>query len=162
MARAGVNLSWGEFEKRFPKQAAEIRERDARKRDPAPAVGRSHFAAKPTQAEWIDGSVVTFPSKTEARVAARLVLEVKAQRVEDQRRGWPATRIFRQVRIPLLSIDPRRGGTPYVLTVDFVIQYGGGSRRYIDAKTKRKSPEWARGRAAAQAELGISIEETDR
>lgn len=126
-SRRGRNMTWEEFKQLFPAQAKAIEEQDAlKKRAPAPPGPRQPFAAKPTQAAWIDDSIVTFPSKTEARVAERLVAEVRAQRVEDQRRGWPATRIYRQVRIPLLSIDPRRGGTPYVLTVDFVIQYGGG------------------------------------
>lgn len=106
--------------------------------------------AKPTQVRWPDGKLVTLPSKTEARVAERLIAETQAR----------GERLYRQVRLPLLSIAPREGGTPFYVTVDFAI-VGSGGTRYIDAKTARKSPEWARGKAAAAAS-GYQIEECER
>ncbi len=164
-----ARMSWDDFKRRFPAQAARVEEEDALKKGGAtsllPSTGKAHYNAKPTQAEWVNGHLLTFPSKTEARVADRLVREVRTLWAQEQAIA-PArkrlTRIYRQVRVPLLSIDSDDRGIPYTLCVDFMIVYADGRRRYIDAKTKRKNREWARGRAAAQAELGITIEETDQ
>ena len=116
---------------------------------PAAAAGKPWSAAKPTTVTWTDGTPVTLPSKTEARVARRLIEEAKAA----------GARLYRQVRVPLLSIASRPKGTPFYLTVDFALVLPDGRRRYIDAKSSRRSPEWARGRAAAEAWLGQKIEE---
>lgn len=164
----GFHMSFDEFKRKFPEEAEKLSQ------GKAPAKPFSN--AKPTQATWITGQLVTFASKMEANVAMRLVRDVRLaneeqKRVNEERRrsglaDLPMARIYRQVRIPLFSIAPRDDasgkGTPYYLSVDFVIVNTDGSRRYIDAKSKYKSSDWARGRAAAQAELGITVEETER
>lgn len=160
----GFRMSMDEFRRRFPKEAAELDRREASRSRGATSPlassdarqSRTPFNAKPTQAVWVDGTVVNFPSKTEARVAERLVREHLAT---------PGSRLYRQVPVPLLSIEHRRDATghgiPYKLTVDFVFVRPDGTERWVDAKTRRKNREWARGRAAAEAWLGQPIEEVD-
>jgi len=114
-----------------------------------PAGTPTWSAAKPTQRRWFDGEVVTFPSKMEARVYDRLEREVRAA---------PGSRLYRQVPLPLLSIDGNVRGVPYVLRVDFALVAPGRPVRYIEAKGPRRSREWARGAAAARA-AGFQIEE---
>ncbi|HXT31401.1 MAG TPA: hypothetical protein VN716_19015 [Vicinamibacterales bacterium] len=149
-ARGAPHWSIDELRRVAPDVAARL-ERSPSTAPPA-AQGRPWSAAKPTQVIWTDGQVVTLPSKTEARVALRLLEEARVAKA----------RLYRQVRVPLLSIAPRRGGAPLVLTVDFALVYPDGRKRYIDAKTRRTSPEWARGRAAAEAWLQQKIEEAAR
>lgn len=85
----------------------------------------------------------------------------------------PGARLLRQVPLVLFSIDGDRRGVPFRLTVDFAIVtpcprteacrlLPGCAHhvRYVEAKTRRKSREWARGAAAARA-AGYQIEETD-
>lgn len=118
---------------------------------PMVAVAKGPWsAAEPTVIPWIKG-MRRFASKTEARVAARLLMEARATK----------SLIFCQVRIPLLSLTPRDVGTPASFTCDFVLVGPDGRERWIDAKTARKSPEWLRGKLAAQKWLGQEIEETD-
>lgn len=143
------NWTLDELGRIAPDIALTIAAKMGRKFDPKRG---SFSAAKKTDVAWNDGTVVTCASKTEARVARRLLLEARAANA----------RIYRNVHVALLSIAPRAGGIALTLTVDFVLRYPDGRKRYIDAKTKRKSREWARGKAAAEAELGIKIEETDR
>jgi len=109
---------------------------------------RSWSAAQSTRIPWLHGKLRTFDSKTEARVAARLLAELP-----------PGATIFCQVSVPLLSIAPREGGTPFYISIDFFVVEANGRFRAIDAKTRRKSREWARGRAAAERWLGCRIEE---
>ena len=114
---------------------------------------RAWCAAKPTEVMWPTGEVVTFPSKTEARVAERLLEEAKKT----------GDRVYRQVRIPLLSGAAGKKGVPLYLTVDFAV-VSGGVVRLIDAKTKRRGREWCRGKAMADAMPGwsVKVEEVDR
>ena len=76
-----------------------------------------------------------------AFVAERLLEECRAS----------GARLYRQVRIPLLSGAPGEKGVPLYLTVDFAVVYLDGSVRYVDAKTKRKGREWTRGKSLAEA-----------
>ena len=117
-----------------------------------PAARSGWSAATPRDVRWSTGRVVRLPSKTEARVAERLLAEVAAT---------PGARLYRQVPLWLPSIAPNDRGVPYVLRVDFAVVVPGAAPRYVEAKTKRRSREWARGVAAARA-AGYAIEETDR
>jgi len=163
------NMTWAEFKKLRPQQAAQIEAEDAARKagkhlpeQQLPAKG-GWKPATPTHVMWIDGTVVKLPSKTEARVAERLIAEVRMLRELDAKWKRPLTRLYRQCRISLMTIDPRPGGCPTYLTVDFCIVHTDGRKQYVDAKPKKwKSPEWFRGKLAAQAELGIKIEEVDR
>jgi len=116
--------------------------------------GRSHYNAKPTEVEWPSGEVIRFPSKTEACVARRLLEEVSRT---------PGARLYRQVRIPLLSGAPDERGRPLPITVDFAVVHEGRVR-LIDAKTKKRNREWRRGRSLAGAIPGwvVEIEEVER
>lgn len=154
MGKPGAGVTWTLEELR--RKAPLSYEDFMRTRGAAPEqqLKKTWSAAKPTSALWIDGSLVTFSSKLEARVATKLVEEALATKA----------RLYRQVRLPLLSIDPdsAKAGTPYYLTVDFVLVRPSGEVRWIDAKSRRKSREWARGKAAADAFLravGVHIEE---
>jgi hypothetical protein len=161
MAKSGgARMTMDEFQKRFPKQAQQLRDQDARKLAGAtsllpiparPAAGKPFRLAKPTDVFWPTGKVVTLPSKTEARVAERLIKKAREA----------GARIYRQVRVPLLSIAPNAKGVPFYLCIDFVIIYDDNREEWIDAKTKTKNREWMRGRAAAEAWLGCTIEECD-
>lgn len=92
-----------------------------------------------------------FASKMEARVAARLKLEL-----------LPGEKLFYQVRLPLLGVTPTDAGIPLYLTVDFAIVNASGLWRLIEAKTKRVSRDWNRGKRACEATYGVTIEETDQ
>lgn len=77
----------------------------------------------------------------------------------------PGAVLLRQVRMPLLSIAPDNLGRPLYLTVDFAIIDESGPDacdiRWVEAKGKRRSRDWARGKAAFEATWG-KIEEVDR
>lgn len=88
-----------------------------------------------------------FPSKMEARVYQRLVREYPSPNV-----------IYRQVRLPLLSIAPESQGRPAYITIDFVVKQADQSLVYIDAKGGRVSRDWKRGRLAFEAQYGPLIE----
>ena len=92
------------------------------------------------------------PSKMEARVCGRLGSECRRD----------GTVLYRQVRLPLLSIAPKENGVPMSACIDFAIVRGGKLLRLIDAKGSRVSREWKRGAAAVQAAWGVKIEEVDR
>lgn len=114
---------------------------------------RAWSAAKPTSRPWPGSNdTVTFPSKCEARVFDRLAAEVAAT---------PGARLYRQVPLWLHTISPNGRGVPYVLRVDFAVVVPGSAPRFVEAKTRRKSREWARGAAAARA-AGYAIVEVDR
>lgn len=111
-------------------------------------LGLGHRTAIPTE---VDG--IRFPSKTEARVYARLRREAIAE----------GARLYRQVRFPLLSIAPNDKGVPLSISIDFALVYSDGRVRLIDAKAKKwKSRDWERGRRAAEACYGVAIEMTDK
>jgi len=93
------------------------------------------------------------PSKVEARVCKRLSAECEAD----------GTTLFRNVRLPLLSLGPQDTGTPLYITIDFGIVAGGKLSRLIDAKPKRrKSRDWLRGKRACESAWGLKVEEVDR
>jgi hypothetical protein len=148
--RTGLNWSIEELAAVAPKLAEDLVGHAVK---PAPQRrGRSHYSAKPQDVVWSDGTIVRCASKAEARVAQRLLLEARATKA----------RLYRNVHVPLLSIAPEPGGVAFSLTVDFVLRYADGRTRYIDAKSGKRSRDWNRGRAAAEAELGTRIEEVDR
>jgi len=159
-----------DLRKYSPEQAAQFEAAEAARKSGAKYVPQPEVITKggwvpatPTHVMWIDGAVRKLSSKTEARVAERLISQVKAMRVADAAAKRPLTKLFRQWRIPLGNLDPRPGGCPDYLTVDFCIIHTDGRKQFIDAKPKKwKSAEWFRGKLAAQAETGIPIEETDR
>lgn len=165
--RSGMHMTLEELRAVRPELAAQIDAEDAARRAgkkyvPEVAQKGGWRPATPTHVMWIDGKVVKLPSKTEARVAERLIREVQAMRATDTAAKRPLTRLYRQVHVPLMTIDPKPGGCPTCLTVDFCIVHTDGRKQYIDAKPKKwKSAEWFRGKLAAQAELGIKIEEVD-
>jgi hypothetical protein len=121
---------------------------------PAPAAPKKWSAADPTEVLWPSGEVVKLPSRTEARVAERLIEEA----------AKTGARLYRQVRIPLLSGAAGAKGIPCYLTVDFAVVAGDGTVRYIDAKSDRKGREWVRGTSLAGAlpVEWLRVEETDR
>lgn len=121
---------------------------------PPPPAKQAWSAAEPTEALWPSGEIVTFPSKTEAAVARRLLEEC----------ALTGDRLYRQVRIPLLSGAPGPKGVPLYLTVDFAVVSADGRVRYLDAKTKRKGREWVRGKSMAEAlpVEWLRLEEADR
>jgi len=111
--------------------------------------GKSKWNAKPTK---VDG--IRFDSKVEAHVYERLV------------RQYGKSRVYRQVRFPLLSIAPDSRRRPLYMTVDFVVKlqrFGIDAiddMEVIDAKSgKRRSREWARGKAAFESTYGVQIME---
>lgn len=111
-------------------------------------LGRGHRTAQPTM---LDG--IKFPSKTQARVYARLKVEAQAD----------GARIYREARFPLLNLAPDERGLPSYLTVDFVLLYPDGTLRLIDAKAKRwKSAEWRRGKLAFEGFYGLKVEERSK
>ena len=106
------------------------------------------------RATVVDG--IRFPSMMEARVYSRLRLLAKAE----------GATLFRQVRFPLFNLAPEEGSLlPHNISIDFVLVYPDGRRRYIDAKPQRrqaKSRDWKRGKAAFEMCYQASIEETDK
>ncbi len=105
------------------------------------------------------------PGPRRLRVRLRSPLSHSELRYRGSRPGGgaePGARLYRQVRVPLLSIAAGRRGMPLYLTVDFVVVRGDGSEEWIHAKTRRRSREWIRGRAAAEAWLGAPVAEVDR
>jgi len=82
--------------------------------------------------------VSTAPSKTAARVGARLLAKA---------------RVYRRARVSLLPIAPERGSSQHVLTAYFAVVYPDAGERYIDAKTRFRSRERMRDRAAADTRL---------
>ena len=86
---------------------------------------------------------ICFPSKMEAAVFVRLREECAAT----------GASLYRQVRIPLLSISPKGGKDrlkPHVFTCDFYIGYVAGGGRYEEAKSKRRSRDYELRKAAAE------------
>lgn len=110
--------------------------------------GRSWSQAKAT--DCLAGH--NHPSKMEARVCNRLSSEC----------AEAGSTLFRNVRMPLLSIASRDTGTPLYLTVDFGIVVGGRLSRLVDAKAKgRVSRDWKRGARACESAWGIKVEEVE-
>ncbi len=114
----------------------------------SPSSPRPWSAARAT----VCGRGHKHPSKTEARVCDRLSAECFAD----------GTTLYRGVRLPLLSLAPKDTGTPLYITIDFGIVKGGKLVRLIDAKTRRKSREWARGKLACESAWGIKVEEASK
>jgi len=114
------------------------------KADSSPEPAKKKWSnAVPTE---VDG--IRFPSKTEAAVYRRLRHELEQ-----------GERLYCQVRFPLLAIGPVEKLRPLSFTVDFVIVQKDGTWRVIDAKTRRVSREWARGKAAFEATYNLKVEE---
>lgn len=89
---------------------------------------------------------IKFASKTEARVYDRLCEMFGAESVRCQ------------VRMPLLAGAPKPNNRPLYMTIDFCIVESGCAKLWVDAKTKRKSREWARGKSLFEATWGRVIE----
>jgi len=95
----------------------------------------------------------THPSKLQARVCARLRLECKAT----------GARLYHDVRLPLLSIAPKRSGSPETICVDFVVVDPDGIWHLIDAKAPgRVSRDWRLRTAAVWTTFGREVKEVDR
>ena len=94
------------------------------------------------QANTIRG--IKFPSKCQARVYLRLV----------ELFGVDNLRL--DIRMPLLAGDKGNGKVLYQ-EIDFVVVENGKPKLWIDAKTKRKSREWARGMALFRPSWGDVI-----
>lgn len=105
-----------------------------RPREGKPVAAKPWSNAKPTEAHGI-----RFPSKLQARVYERLAEALK-----------PGQTLYCDVRFPLLSVFPgTKRRTPLYITVDFVVVASSIEWLVYDAKPKRrKSREWARGKAA--------------
>lgn len=117
---------------------------------PAP-VARAWSSAKPTDC----AAGHRHPSKMEARVCERLTAECAAS----------GARLYRQVRLPLLSLAAKDNGAAMYATIDFGIVVGGKLARLVDAKNTsnpRTSREWARGAAACESAWGIKVEEVEK
>jgi hypothetical protein len=94
-----------------------------------------------------------FPSKLEARVYSRLLIEARVD----------GATLYRQVRLPLLSLGPDDDLRPLYATIDFALRYPDGRIRLIDAKAKRwKSDEWLRGQRAIEGFYGVIVELADK
>jgi hypothetical protein len=116
-------------------------------RDPLPAD-------RPTRKPWssavrtVCAAKHAHPSKLEAHVCAALAVQAKAL----------GSTVYRQVRYPLLSLAPKPDGTPYTVSIDFVIPgVGIAATRHVDSKG-RKDPAWMRGAAAFAAEYHTTVE----
>jgi len=149
--RDGLRMSLQEFQRKFPEEYEKLLANEAKIGKKLPK-GNLKYNVKPTTVDW-HGELVVFPSKTEARVAERLLQEEKVTL---------GARLYRQVHVPLLSIASNDRGKPLVFTVDFVLVYSTGVKRYIEAKTGRRSRDYPLRRRAAEAWLGQRIEEVDR
>lgn len=118
---------------------------------PAPVVaakspGKSHYAAVRTTC----ARGHSHPSKTEARACA--VVHAR----------YPDACVFRNARLPLWCLTPTDAGIPHYVNIDFVVVADGGDPvAFIDAKCGKRSRDWERGRAAAQATYGIAVEELE-
>ena len=121
---------------RGPPRAARGTGKVGRRKAEAALMLRPWSNAVPTEMDDI-----RFPSRTEARVW-RLLIGLF---------GRPALR--RQVRMPLLAGETATG-VPLAITVDFVVVRNGRPILWIDAKTRRRSREWARGAAMFTATWG--------
>jgi hypothetical protein len=108
--------------------------------------GHSHFNA--TNTTCLLGHA--HPSKVEARVCAR---------VHHERADGDV--IYRNVRLPLFALPPTARGIAMYLNVDFVVTRNRRMVRIIDAKSGRRSRDWARGAAACEATYGLKVEECD-
>lgn len=96
------------------------------------------------------GTPARFASKWEAECWSKALALVQ-----------PGDKLHRQCTFPLLALPPDEDGTPMRFTVDFYLFRPSGGSRAIDAKGRR-SPEWARGKAAFEASYGIRVEEWHR
>lgn len=112
--------------------------------------GRPRYSAKPT---FCDAGH-RHPSKVEARVCGELRTELLGTDL----------RLFLAPRLPLFAIAPSERGRPLYFTPDFAIVAPGGKMvRIVDAKSgRRRSPEWRRGKSAAEATYGLRVEEIER
>lgn len=91
-------------------------------------------------------------SRLEARVCDRLTAECAAS----------GAYLFQQVGIALVNLAPGPNGRPLRFTVDFVIREKDGRLRYVEAKGRWRSRDYVVRRAAAEALLGVAMEECDR
>lgn len=89
-------------------------------------------------------------SALEARVCDRLTAEVAAT---------PGARLYQQVGIALVNVAPVGTGRPLRFTVDFVFAGPGVPTRYIEAKGRWRSRDYVVRRCAAEALLGVPVEE---
>lgn len=120
---------------------------------PAPASGEKRatvWRATPTK---VDG--ITFPSQTQARVYVRVKSELR-----------PGERLMLDLRLPLPNLCPVVTRKPWCIRIDLVVWALDGERwrvvRLVDAKpSKWKSRDWPRGKAAAQAAYGVTVEEAE-
>lgn len=92
------------------------------------------------------------PSKVEARVCDRLR--------DDVLREEGGAKLVRNVRLPLIA-STLFGCVPLSMTVDFAVYSPSGKLlRLIDAKSgRRRSRDWARGKAVLEASFGVTVEE---
>lgn len=88
---------------------------------------------------------IKFPSKVQARVYAALVSE------------YGSDCIRCDVRMPLVS-GIKEGAKCLYITIDFAIVINGRVVKWIDAKTRRKSRDWVRGKAMFEASWGKIVE----
>ena len=126
-----------------------------RRQEIAPPAGKKRPWSNAVPTTVPDG--VRYASKMEARVAVTLRAECAAT----------GSTLYRQVRLPLLSIAPKRGspkidGKPHVFTCDFYVGYVCGGGRYVEAKGTRRSRDYELRKAAAERAFGIVITEVDR
>lgn len=92
-------------------------------------------------------------SGMEANVCNRLALECAASH----------SRLYQQVRFPLLHIGGKERGRVHTLTVDFVVVEPCGLWHAIDAKAKgRISRDWRLRTAAFVMTYGREVKEVDR
>ena len=89
---------------------------------------------------------IKFPSKVESRVWSILCERFGRENIR------------RQVRMPLVAGAPKTNGTPLAITVDFAVMDGTQVLHWVDAKTKRRSREWLRGKSLFEATWGPIIE----
>ncbi len=130
--------------------------------------GRASRGKFSNAARTVGPDGIAHASKMEARVFERLRRELQ-----------PGERILRQIRMPLFSAASDARMRPLALTIDFAVLAPNtqdppnrlgpwhllpnclGWVCWVEAKGRRKSRDWARGKAAFESTWG-KIMETDR
>lgn len=114
---------------------------------PEEARGRKWSAAMPTNC----ARGHRHPSKLEARVCAEAHAIGAAEGLE----------VLLQVRFPLLNLSTDDLGRVLYFTPDFTLVRFGKVVRVVEAKSRRVSRDWARGKRAFEACYGVKVEERD-
>lgn len=101
----------------------------------------------------VDG--IAFPSQMEARVYMRL---------RDESNNGSTYRLLRQASYPLVNLTGDKDAKPLRFTVDFVLVYPDGRKRYVEAKpsaNKARSRDYVVRKSAFEACYNARVEECE-